>query len=790
MKKKTFRIYIFLSALLFGVCVAKSQTLKADYQFQGNLNSSIAGAPAMTDLTGSGGPNTFFTDTVDGYSRQTRRFPFNSGLSLNIVGLIPNNTYTFVGLFRLDQVNGFRCVAGCDPVEGSGAYIVDGRLVQESTANAPFRQNHYIQVVVVREANGTVRAYRDGTLRVNTPDPDGDFIFDTNVLQLFQDPQANASAGNIARLRVYDGPLTTTQVRALDRAANPNGGGAQSILFTSTRDSIREIYKMNSDGSNHRRLTNNEVSEDGAKWSPDGQRIVYYRFVGSSPQIWVMNADGSGQTNISNNATADFNPSWRPDGQKIVFSRCASNGVCDLFMMNPDGTGQAAFPGVNTANDEDSPSFSPDGTKITFVCSTSGSSFANQNICIANADGSNRQQVTIGVSPVVISAPIFSPDSTRIAFVRQGTSSVFSSDIFTTNLNGSSPTQLTNDNFADLGPIWSPDGQRIATSSQREEATFVEIYTMNAATGVPQSRFTTNSVADVITSWRGQTRTAFDYDGDGRADLSVFRPAVGPNGFSLWYVQRSQAGYTFEEWGIGADIPAPADYDGDGRTEIGVFRPSTGTWYHFNLVTRAFTQVQWGEPGDVPVPADHDGDGKADLVLYRPSNGMWYRHLSTSTGTYATTFSVFQFGTVEDKPQVGDFDGDGRADLAVFRPSNNTWYFRKTTDGFTSQIWGTAGDMSVPADYDGDGRSDVAVWRPSTGQWYVVNSSNNSIVVRTWGIAGDKPSAADYDGDGKTDLAVFRPSNATWFISGSTAGMNQKQFGQNDDLPTPNAFVR
>ena len=69
MKKKTFRIYIFLATVLFGVCIAKSQTLKADYQFQGNLNSSVAGAPALTNPTGSGGANSFVTDTVDGINQ-------------------------------------------------------------------------------------------------------------------------------------------------------------------------------------------------------------------------------------------------------------------------------------------------------------------------------------------------------------------------------------------------------------------------------------------------------------------------------------------------------------------------------------------------------------------------------------------------------------------------------------------------------------------------------------------------------------------------------------------------
>jgi hypothetical protein len=72
-------------------------------------------------------------------------------------------------------------------------------------------------------------------------------------------------------------------------------------------------------------------------------------------------------------------------------------------------------------------------------------------------------------------------------------------------------------------------------------------------------------------------RTAFDYDADGKADLSVFRPFAG-----TWYLQRSTAGFYGAEFGFGTDKIAPADYDGDGKTDIAVYRSETGIWYVFN----------------------------------------------------------------------------------------------------------------------------------------------------------------------------------------------------------------
>ncbi|MBA2334389.1 MAG: S8 family serine peptidase [Blastocatellia bacterium] len=280
-------------------------------------------------------------------------------------------------------------------------------------------------------------------------------------------------------------------------------------------------------------------------------------------------------------------------------------------------------------------------------------------------------------------------------------------------------------------------------------------------------------IAEAITAL-SKAKAPFDYDGDGKADFTVYRPSD-----NIWYLLRGQAGYTAMQFGITGDLLAPADYDGDGKSDVAVFRPSTGTWYWHNSGSGTFQTAVWGADGDIPVPADHDYDGKADLIVYRPSNGTWYKRRSGDG-----TFEITQFGTAEDKPQIGDFDGDGKADLAVFRPSDSTWYFLRSTAGFTAQTWGIAGDIPVPADYDGDFKTDIAVFRPSTGQWFQANGSTTS-----WGTIGDKPVPADYDGDGKTDLGVFRPSNATWYYIGTTTGIGIKPFGEADDKPSPNAFV-
>ena len=277
-------------------------------------------------------------------------------------------------------------------------------------------------------------------------------------------------------------------------------------------------------------------------------------------------------------------------------------------------------------------------------------------------------------------------------------------------------------------------------------------------------------------------KTRFDYDGDGKADLSVFRPNTGS-----WYLSHSSNNaFIAVQFGANGDLIAPADFDGDGKTDICVFRPSDGGWYRLNSSNNTFTPAQFGTNGDLPVPGDFDGDGKADLTVYRPSAGSWYRINSSNN-----QFVAAQFGVAEDKPLVGDFDGDGKSDLTVFRPSNGTWYrINSATDTFSPAQFGAPGDLPAAADYDGDGKTDLAVYRPSVGDWYIINSSNGSFTGLHFGVTEDKPAPADFDGDGKADLVVFRPSSGTWYLLRTTAGFTGFQFGASGDVPTPNAFVR
>lgn len=278
----------------------------------------------------------------------------------------------------------------------------------------------------------------------------------------------------------------------------------------------------------------------------------------------------------------------------------------------------------------------------------------------------------------------------------------------------------------------------------------------------------------------GSERTQFDYDGDRRSDISVFRPGDGN-----WYLQQSTAGFFGTNFGVSTDRIVPGDYDGDAKVDIAVYRPSDGTWYIRNSSNGTFTIAQFGIAEDLPVPADYDGDGAADLAVFRPSVGTWYIRYSADA-----SFTASQFGISTDLPTAGDWDGDGKADIAVWRPSSRVWYRLLSSGAFSPQEqFGAPGDKIVPADYDGDGKLDLAVFRPSNNTWYIKKSTNSTFTILAFGSAGDIPVAGDYDGDSRADIAVFRPSTGFWYVVGSINGAFAiSQWGQNGDRPTPAAF--
>jgi hypothetical protein len=217
----TLALVIAAAWALLGAPSAPAATLKGDYRFAGTRDSSCCGAPPLTDLA----PNSFAEELV-GTARQTvLTFPLSSGVSMPF-GVIPTNSYSIAILFRLETIDGYRKLADFSPgTSDGGLYNLSGQLnffphVSGSTDPEPIEANGYAQVVLTRDAaTSRVVGYVNGREEIAFNDTAGDAVLlpDTPV-RFFKDDSATGSeesAGAVARIRVYDGPLTAAEVAGL-----------------------------------------------------------------------------------------------------------------------------------------------------------------------------------------------------------------------------------------------------------------------------------------------------------------------------------------------------------------------------------------------------------------------------------------------------------------------------------------------------------------------------------------------------------------------------------------------
>ncbi len=208
----------------------------------------------------------------------------------------------------------------------------------------------------------------------------------------------------------------------------------------------------------------------------------------------------------------------------------------------------------------------------------------------------------------------------------------------------------------------------------------------------------------------------FDFDGDGRADISRWRPANHE-----FRIKKSSDGtfMSITTLGSSTSVIAPGDFDGDEITDPAVV--DGGNWTYIGSQNQTTYTIALGQTG-IPMAGDYNGDGVTDAAVFQPSSGDWYVRYSGSS----TTEPPHHFGQAGDIPIQGDFDGDGKSDLTVYRPSLGAWYVATSSSAYDDylepQVWGNYADQPTPADYNGDGITDYSVWRPTSGAWHTLES--------------------------------------------------------------------
>ena len=786
----------------------------------GNLVAGSGGEIRRFNADGSADA-TFNVVTINGGGIQDMHL-FPDGKILAAGGFTLVNGFQLVGLLRINA-NGSVDTAfnpgGSGPNTGvngitptpSGKFLIFGGF---ATYNGTSRKN-----AALIDANGALDTSFNYTAHSFNPILDMAFLQDGKIM--VAGPSSSFGPQNaLARIDTAGTPDATFNVQlgvagsGLTVLVQPDNKIIAGGPFSTANGIARtRIARFNPDGSLDPSFVpptypfGTEVYD--VELQADGRILVGGSFGSGNAQR--LNANGSLDiTYPGTSLTFDFE--YLSDGKVLIaysnlVSRFNSDGTLDLtftpvqtngrvYKIVPDRTGKyilvGTFTQMNFVNRSRIGRINADGTTDTTFVTTGGAN-ANINTAIVQPDNKiiiggdfagvnfdpNRKYLA-RLNPdasldetytPVLNAPVLGlrlqPDGKLlIGGAMNVVNGALRAGIARLNPNGTLDTSF------DVG---SGTNSTVWSIEQQSDGKIVYVGQFSLTNGV-----STLGIGRLLNA-SAPIRPLFDYDGDGKADVSVFRPSE-----NRWYIFRSSDSVVSQtQFAIAGDTPVPADYDGDLKTDIAIYRPSSGAWWYLSSINGAQINVNWGgEAGDIPRPSDFDGDGKTDFVFFRPTNNFWYR--ITSTGT----ISNIQFGLAGDKPVRGDFDGDGKSDVAIFRPSTGDWWYQSSINNAQLAVrWGISTDIPAPADFDGDGRTDFAVYRPSTGVWYVINSSNGSFLIGPFGIPEDKPVPADYDGDGKAELAVFRPSSGIWYQLRTNGGFFAMQFGISTDTPTPNAFV-
>jgi TolB protein len=240
-----------------------------------------------------------------------------------------------------------------------------------------------------------------------------------------------------------------------------------TIAFVLNDGRESDIYLIDFDGSNMRRLTDHRSIMMSPRWSPDGRYIVFTSFRDGNPDIYIKSLFSKTADKIVGFMGVNLPGSWSRDGSKILLTS-SKDGNEEIYVMDIP-TRRLKRLTYDYAIDV-SPAWSPDNEKIAFVSNRSGS----PQLYVMDTNGDNVRRVTYEGN--YNTSPSWSPKGDRIAYEGLINGRF---QIFTIHEDGSQRIQLTAGNEEYESPSWSPDGRYLVLSAKGHGKTRISIVNAN-----------------------------------------------------------------------------------------------------------------------------------------------------------------------------------------------------------------------------------------------------------------------------------------------------------------------
>ena len=286
--------------------------------------------------------------------------------------------------------------------------------------------------------------------------------------------------------------LLQTAMNALVIGAAQALPGGEIIAFSAQGRTTQDIYIQDLSAGIVRNITSHIGSsrhETQPAWSPDGRQIVFASSADTyaPTDLYVIDMDGRNLRRLTDFPGGEFSPAWSPDGRRIAFVSYRLNNL-DISVMDADGSHVRQL--TDSPLIDDSPAWSPDGRQIAFHSTRYGvDGSVVDTIYVMDADGSNERRLIEGYH-----SPAWSPDGTQMALLSGWEGHLYVMDVADGKLSSFDITGLQS------ALAWLPESRRIAYVSTRCFC-LPEVYVLDMERGI-ERRLYYGGVSGYIPAWR------------------------------------------------------------------------------------------------------------------------------------------------------------------------------------------------------------------------------------------------------------------------------------------------